>query len=137
MLTNGAAIDGVEFGNAWYVCDETPKNGWIIGHTASSPLRLMGQDVSANRLAVKWYEHDPDEPEALGRGKPLSEGRSISILTNAGGRFQVKFWKGNPAECLTVLLTNQGDFVVWGPGINHEWRCLARATIMTVRWTPV
>lgn len=140
MLWSGHQFpnEEIEIGNAWYVYPGSVKNGWFVGHTATSPLRLMTEATAANSIAVKWYEHDHDEPENLGKGKPVSTGRSISLLVNDGGRFQVKFWKeANPAEVFTVLLTSPGDYVIWGPGFQHEWRCLAKATVLTVRWIPL
>ena len=136
MLWTGYLLQEVEFGSAWHVYPGPEKNGWLVGFSATSALRFMPKEAKASEIAIKWYEHDPAESERMGKNKPISQGRSISILVNEGGRFEVRFWKDNPDDPLVVLLTKSSDFVIWGPGVNHEWRCLAPATILTVRWLP-
>ena len=32
-----------------------------------------------------------------------------------------------------VLLERQGDYLVWGPGIDHTWRTDEDSTVLTVR----
>jgi quercetin dioxygenase-like cupin family protein len=34
----------------------------------------------------------------------------------------------------TFLLARQGDYLVWGPGIDHSWRAEEDSVAVTVRW---
>jgi quercetin dioxygenase-like cupin family protein len=36
-----------------------------------------------------------------------------------------------------VPLTRPGDYVVWGPGVDHSWRAEQDAVVLTVRWPSV
>jgi quercetin dioxygenase-like cupin family protein len=36
-----------------------------------------------------------------------------------------------------VLLERQGDYVVWGPGVDHSWRAEEESVVLTVRWPSV
>ena len=49
----------------------------------------MPIDLAATGLCVKWFMHSPGHPN--GEDKPLSEGRTISILVGAEGEFQLDF----------------------------------------------
>ncbi len=51
------------------------------------------------------------------------------------------YWcKGTFGSNLTegvVTLARQGDYAVWGPGIDHSWEALADSVVITVRWPSV
>jgi quercetin dioxygenase-like cupin family protein len=34
----------------------------------------------------------------------------------------------------TAELRQQGDYVMWGPGIDHSWKAYEDSVVMTVRW---
>ena len=34
----------------------------------------------------------------------------------------------------TFTLDTPGDYVVWGPGIDHTWIAEADSTMLTIRW---
>lgn len=44
------------------------------------------------------------------------------------GNFRIDLTEG------TVTLTEQGDYVLWGPGIDHWWEALSDSVVITVRW---
>lgn len=44
------------------------------------------------------------------------------------GRFHVELSTGQ------VLLERQGNYLVWGPGIDHTWHALEESIVLTVRW---
>ncbi len=121
---------------------DTRGTGWFIGfsewtRSAASGLLHVPNAQPLTGLCVKWYDH-PDGHDS-GSLKPVSEGRTVSILVSEGARFQLQFCERpdfEPAATRTVLLQRHGDFAAWGAGLYHRWRCLARATVLTVRWTP-
>ena len=34
----------------------------------------------------------------------------------------------------SVTLEKQGDYAVWGPGIDHSWEAITESVVLTVRW---
>lgn len=130
----------LEFGNANDL--NTDGTGWIVGYSdwAKSPsnLRFMPAGLSATGLCVKWFVHEPGHPN--GESKPLSEGRTISILVGEPGEFRLEF-APSPAfgarETRTQVLRQPGDYAAWGANIHHRAFCLQRSCILTLRWVPV
>jgi quercetin dioxygenase-like cupin family protein len=33
-----------------------------------------------------------------------------------------------------VVLTRPGDYVLWGPGVDHSWLAEQESVVVTVRW---
>ncbi|WP_026840375.1 hypothetical protein [Citrifermentans bremense] len=130
----------VQTGNA---CDaETNGTGWFLGFsdwTLNDPSGLLHvpKGEALTGLCAKWYDHPSGDDS--GGSKPVSEGRTISILVSEGSAFRIQFSPSPgfpPAETHTVLLERPGAFAAWGEGVYHRWHCLSRATIFTIRWTP-
>ena len=128
----------VEFGNVG--CLNTEGTGWFIGFSdwtkhAPANLRQVSQEAIAKSLCVKWFHHQIGIPN--GDPKPVSEGRTISILVSETGRFRLEFsTKDNfPAGSTdSYTLRAHGDFVIWGEGIYHRAYSEAESTILTLRW---
>lgn len=127
-------------GNAYDA--DTQGTGWFIGFsdwTRHGPGALLhvprAQPVQG--LCVKWFEHPAGHDS--GPDKPLSEGRTVSILVGPPSRFRIDFsaHPGFPAALTrSVLLQRPGDFAAWGAGLHHRWQALERATVMSLRWNP-
>jgi len=137
----GVELEGVEVGNAWALrSPATPHTNWLLGDHGGIPaesLRLLrhgGHPDGPERvedLALKWFAHDPADPPSWGEAKPLSVGRSLSLLAGEGA-FELRFQRGE--EELLVLLEHPGDYALWGSGIGHSWRVLKPSLVMTLRW---
>lgn len=137
-------LDGlVEFGNAGEV--DTQGTGWFIGFSdwarqpqqQGAPLRHMPIDTASTGLCVKWFMHPAGQPN--GEAKPLSEGRTISMLAGEAGEFRLEFSRSASFEAgrtLTQVLRRQGDFAIWGPGIFHRAFAVQPSCILTIRWQP-
>ena len=128
----------IDTGNASEL--DTQGTGWFIGfspwtHGSVNGLRHVAKDQPVTGLCVKWFRHEPGHESG---DKPVSEGRSASILVTENARFEIDFCLSADfsGEVRTVVLRREGDFAVWGEGLYHRWRCVERATIATVRWTP-
>jgi hypothetical protein len=121
-------------GNAGEI--DTGETGWFIGYGDwTRELLHVPKEQAVSGLCVKWYEHPAGDASA--DSKPVSEGRSISILVSEQGAFEIEFSQSprfEPEGSRKVLLQRRGDFVAWGDGIFHRWRCVSRSTILTVRW---
>lgn len=130
----------VEFGNAGEI--QTNGTGWFIGFSewsksSASNLRHMPADLEATGLCVKWFVHPEGDPN--GEPKPLSEGRTVSILVAAQSEFKLEFSRSaafEPSDTLSFVLRRPGDFAIWGHGIYHRAFGLQPACILTIRWLP-
>ncbi len=134
----------VEYGNAGQI--DTQGTGWIVGYSpwartgtaGVADLRYMSKDSLSHTLCVKWMNHPSPDPN--GGNKPLSNGRTMSILASETGRFRIKFsltdtyLNGLVQE---YLLVKHGDYVIWGEGVFHSWSVESPCTIVTVRWVPI
>ncbi|MFN9870298.1 MAG: hypothetical protein ACK55E_02540 [Cyanobacteriota bacterium] len=134
----------IEVGNAAEV--DTSGSGWFIGFgdwtrseaPGRADLRFLPRNALAQALQVKWMVHPAHDPR--GTGKPLSEGRTISLLVSEDGCFRLEFSADpcfSPEGLVRHTLERHGDFVIWGPGLHHRWFVDKTCTILTLRWTPV
>jgi hypothetical protein len=119
---------------------DTQGTGWFIGFSpwtraSVDGLRHVPKGEPVTGLCVKWFRHESGHESG---DKPVSEGRTVSILVSDNARFEIDFCAAADfsGEVLTVVLRREGDFAVWGEGLHHRWRCIERATIATVRWLP-
>lgn len=149
MKVDGEPLEGLEHGNAWALRQpEQPSTNWVVGdHIAIPPdsLRFVGHGRSGcgpggdsggggeplEGLAIKWFQHTPEDDPGWGRGKPTSVGRTLSLLAGPGA-FELSFRRDG--RTCTLVLEQPGDFVIWGEGLEHRWRALEPSTVLTVRW---
>ena len=129
----------IEFGNAGEV--DTGGTGWFIGFSdwcaGGAGLRHMPEQLDARGLCVKWYAHPAGDPN--GEAKPVSAGRSLSMLVGAPSAFKLEFAPTPafaPHETVTHVLQRPGDFAAWGAGVYHRAYGVQAATILTLRWAP-
>lgn len=140
MTARQPSLLPVEFGNAHDL--DTHETGWMIGFSDwtkddSHHLRHVPAGTWSAGLCVKWFCHAEGDPN--GEDKPISVGRTMSILVSESSEFRIDF-SADPAfppeSTLVHTLRHQGDFLIWGPGVHHRAFGLKPATIMTVRWEP-
>jgi 2'-5' RNA ligase len=131
---------GLEFGNAGEV--DTQGTGWWIGFSdwtrdGGANLRHMPPGLAASGVSAKWYDHPAGHPN--GEAKPVSEGRSVSLLAGDSGAFRLDFSPDPaypPDRTFTCVLRRRGDFAAWGAGLYHRAFGLRASTILTLRWVP-
>jgi quercetin dioxygenase-like cupin family protein len=108
----------VVFGNAQV--EGASHWGWFIGHFVTP----AEDPRSTSTVEVKWGVHQ------AGEGRPQwsmnAEATTLSILIQ--GQFRLQF----PEQ--EVILSHEGDYVLWSPGVPHCWFAEAASTILTVRW---
>ena len=108
-------------GNASDEADQ--HRGWILGHFIGpeDPVR------TTDDLEVKWGIHP------AGQQRPSwTEGETRStLLLLISGRFRLDLSTGS------TTLTKQGDYVTWGPGVDHSWQAEEDSTVVTVRWPSI
>ncbi len=108
----------IVFGNA--KVEGASRWGWFLGHFIST----TDDPRSTTSLEVKWAVHKAGD----GRTQWATnlEATTLSILIK--GRFRIQF----PEQ--DVLLSREGDYVLWCPGMPHSWSAEEDSTILTVRW---
>ena len=108
----------VIFGNA--ASEGANRWGWFIGHF----ITPVDDPRSTEVLEVKWGIHKAGESRTQWAVNNLAA--TLSILIN--GRFLLQF------EDREVVLTQEGDYVLWCAGVSHTWVAESDCTILTVRW---
>ena len=100
--------------------DTKDNRGWLLGHFIDpSEGVLHSKDVE-----VKWATHKAGEK----RREWTADDQRTTLVLLVEGQFRVDLTEGNK------LLSTQGDYVLWGPGIDHSWEALTDAVVMVVRW---
>jgi quercetin dioxygenase-like cupin family protein len=110
-----------EHGNA--AEDTETTHGWLLGHF----IDPSGGVRSTKDVEVKWGVH----PAGDRRAAWTSDDRRTTLLLLVDGRFRIDLTEGNRT------LSEQGDYVLWGPGIDHSWEALTDSIVVTVRWPSV
>jgi quercetin dioxygenase-like cupin family protein len=108
----------VIFGNAHV--DGASRWGWFVGHFITPNTNPR----STTDVEVKWTVHkagDVRKDWAMN-----TEATTLSILIQ--GRFRLEFLDQK------VVLSSEGDYVIWSPGVSHCWCAELESTILTVRW---
>lgn len=108
----------------WYqgnaIDDGRDNRGWILGHFIDNSHGVR----STKDVEVKWGIH----PAGDQRPDWTTDDHRTTMVLLVAGNFVVNLSKGN-AE-----LTHQGDYAVWGPGIDHSWEAKEDSVVITVRW---
>lgn len=112
--------DSVYVGNAGR--DAPLDRGWLLGHfkDASDPRH-------SEAVEIKWGVHPPGDE----RAQWATDEVRTALLVLISGRFRVEL----PGR--SVLLTRQGDYVVWGQGVDHSWIAEEESVVLTVRWPSI
>lgn len=133
----------IEFGHLGDL--DTQGTGWFLGYGDwvrksagdGGRLRYMPRELRSHTLTVKWMDHAAGDPR--GSDKPVSEGRTMSILVGMPGRFRLQFSRHAhfpQDDTVEHVLASTGHFSIWGEGIYHRYAVDADCTILTLRWIP-
>lgn len=102
--------------------DAPLDRGWLMGH-----FKEPGDPRHSTDVEVKWGTHTPGDE----RARWVTGEDRTALLVLISGRFRVEL----PGR--SVLLTEQGDYVVWGRGVDHSWAAEEESVVLTVRWPSV
>jgi hypothetical protein len=108
----------VVFGNA--SVEGANRWGWFLGHF----ITPTDDPRSTPLLEVKWGVHKAGDGRT--QWSRNVEATTLSILIN--GRFRLQF----PEQ--EFVLSREGDYVLWSPGVPHYWSAEEDSTVVTVRW---
>ncbi|GHH75129.1 hypothetical protein GCM10018793_17700 [Streptomyces sulfonofaciens] len=112
--------DTVYVGNAGR--DGALDRGWLLGH-----FRDPGDPRRSEDVEVKWSVH----PRGDRRAQWVRGEARTAFLVLVSGRFRVEL----PGR--SVVLERQGDYVVWGRGVDHSWFAEEESVVLTVRWPSI
>lgn len=120
QITSRPVTDNVYVGNA--TVDAAGDYGWLLGHFKPEADPRHSDDVE-----IKWGVH----PIGDQRARWATEEKRTALLILITGSFRMDF----PER--SIRLTTQGDYVLWGPGVDHSWYAEEESIVMTVRWPSV
>ncbi|MFI6031874.1 signal peptidase I [Amycolatopsis magusensis] len=113
----------VEGDNQWTTgnaaADSARTKGWLVGHFIPA-----GNPRHAADVEIKWGTHRQGER----RSEWARGGTQTTVSLLVSGRFRVDFPGGH------TVLARVGDYVMWGPGIDHSWEAIDDSVIVTIRW---
>ncbi|MEV6842502.1 signal peptidase I [Actinoplanes sp. NPDC051411] len=99
--------------------DAPGDRGWLLGYFKPPEDPRHSADVE-----IKWGRH----PKGDRRAQWVEGEERTALLMLISGRFHVEL----PDR--TVVLTTPGDYVLWGPGVDHSWVAEEPSVVVTVRW---
>ena len=105
------------FGNA--SIDGADHRGWIVGAFMNPGDLRMTADVE-----IKWGTHRAGDQRANWE----DDEKRTTLLILVSGRFRIDLSSDSH------MLTRQGDYAMWGPGVGHSWKAEEDSVVITVRW---
>jgi quercetin dioxygenase-like cupin family protein len=100
--------------------DGRDTRGWLLGHFIDPAEGVR----SSKDVEVKWGIH----PAGDERSEWTSDDQRTTLVLLVQGTFQIDLTEAS------ITLTRQGDYAMWGPGIDHSWRAISESTVVTIRW---
>ncbi|HLZ15125.1 MAG TPA: hypothetical protein VKQ34_03995 [Candidatus Saccharimonadales bacterium] len=113
-------MNNIHTGNAQI--DGQLTRHWIVGHFIPDENIRHSDDVE-----IKWAVHKQGEKrEEWVTGEKRT---AIAILISGKVVFEFRDKK--------YTLSKQGDYVMWGLGVDHRWEVAEDSVIITVRWPSI
>jgi quercetin dioxygenase-like cupin family protein len=100
--------------------DGRDRRGWILGHFIDPAEGVR----SSKDVEIKWGIH----PAGDKRAEWTTDDQRTTLVFRVSGKFRIDLTEGS------FTLEREGDYLVWGPGIDHSWEAVTDAVIVTVRW---
>jgi hypothetical protein len=116
----------VYFGNA--AVDQVRGTGWFVGQFVPAELGVRHQ----TDVELKWGIHAEGGPRSRG-AEAVAGATTISILIR--GSLRAVF--GNAEAEQVVTMEEQGDYIIFGPGIIHSWEAAKDTLVVSVRFPSI
>ncbi|EWC61255.1 hypothetical protein UO65_3442 [Actinokineospora spheciospongiae] len=100
--------------------DGAPTRGWLVGHFIDPNEGVRSQ----KDVEIKWGIHPPGDK----RADWTADDQRTTLVILISGHFRVDVTGGS------TTMTRQGDYIMWGPGVDHSWEALDQSIVLTVRW---
>ncbi len=106
-------------------CEAEKSNhrGWIIGYFMDKGSLLHSED-----LEVKWSSHLKGE-------KKLELAKNVQATPFILLKVEFKFYF--PNENTDVVLSKEGDYVLYNAGVAHSWEVISDCCAINVRWPSI
>jgi hypothetical protein len=100
--------------------DGAEQRHWFVGHFLGAEHGIRASD----EVEIKWALHPAGErrPQAV-----TGETRTTALIL-VSGRYRIALSTGSH------VLSEPGDYAMWGPGVDHTWEAIEDSTVITVRW---
>jgi hypothetical protein len=121
-----AADKLVYFGNA--AIDQVRGTGWFVGQFVPAGLGVRHQ----TDVELKWGIHTDGERRSRG-AEAVADATTISILIR--GSLRAVFY--NEQAVQVVMMENEGDYIIFGPGIRHSWEAAGDTLVVSVRFPSI
>lgn len=95
-----------------------PADGWWANFVDSSKGVRATEDVE-----VKWARYPAEDK----RSEWTSGDQRTTLVMLISGEFRVDVMGGS------TTMTRQGDYVMWGPGVDNAWETSKDSLVLTVR----
>lgn len=116
-IGSGDVPASVGTGNAFL--DGNLSKGWFIGH-----FMPVNSPQHTTDIETKWAVNKAGKTN----GEVAVNAVATSMAILISGMQRIEF------EGFDVLLKNQGDYVIWGPGVKHSWTAVEDTVILCIRW---
>jgi quercetin dioxygenase-like cupin family protein len=113
---------------------DTPR--WHFGNAGVDGAEHQGRLVGAfldpsdvrttEAVEITWGVHAAGER----REAWFEDESQTTLLVLIHGRFEVELPVGN------AVLSENGDYAIWGPGMGHAWRAEEDSVVLTITWPP-
>jgi quercetin dioxygenase-like cupin family protein len=113
-------MDAVYQGNA--ITDSQTTRGWFIG--GSKFLDDTAGIRNNPNVEIKWGAAKAGDKRPEWAGKATT----TTVCIHISGKCKLLF----PGK--EVILEQPGDYVMWGPGVDHSWEIIDDCLNITVRW---
>lgn len=99
------------------------RRGWIVGHFIDDPPGVR----TTKDVEIKWSTHKAGES----RDSWVTGEFRTTFVVLVSGRFRVEL------DNESIVLEDQGDFLMWEAGVDHIWHAEEDSVLVTVRWPSV
>jgi hypothetical protein len=101
--------------------DGVSTRWWFVG-----PFLGQAAGIRASDVEIKWLSHSAGDR----RAQPVTGETRTTVMILVAGKCQIELDTGS------FVLSQPGDYAMWGPGVDHTWDIIDDSTLISVRWCP-
>jgi hypothetical protein len=102
----------IQTGNARV--DVAPYRGWLVGHFVDERDGALRR---SEEVEIAWRVHSAGEA----RAEWVRREKRTTIVVLVSGRLRIQFAEEEGGREEQVVLAHEGDYVMWGCGVDHRW----------------
>ncbi len=101
------------------------NSAWKLGYFVNPPHPFHNEGFE-----LKWSHTLGGQSKPGGAGKNITA-YTLTILIR--GKFKISF----PDMAEEYIMTKEGEYLYFPPGVSHDWVCVEDALTVTLRWPSV